>query len=147
MRIWRELLRLSSELLDRSGHAAIDATYSDRRQASNHYLKRCERDVRTIQATVFVDTAQGAVIDINYSAKWPNGTKIGPQVARRNAGNLLSLDADKGYDDMSFRGELRTKGVRPLIKHRVFASYDHAQTRKLKTNSTTSTQFVRRGTQ
>jgi len=32
MRIWRELLRLSSELLDQSGHAAIDATYFDRRQ-------------------------------------------------------------------------------------------------------------------
>ena len=57
MRIWRELLRLSSELLNQSGHAAIDATYFDRRQASNHYLKRCDRDVRTIQATFLVDTA------------------------------------------------------------------------------------------
>ena len=28
MSVWRELLRLSSELLDHSGHAAIDATYS-----------------------------------------------------------------------------------------------------------------------
>jgi IS5 family transposase len=32
MRIWRELLRLSLELLDQSSHAAIDATYLDRRQ-------------------------------------------------------------------------------------------------------------------
>ena len=42
MAVWRELLRLSSELLDQSGYAAIDATYFDRREASSHYLKRCE---------------------------------------------------------------------------------------------------------
>ncbi len=35
MHIWRELLRRESELLEQSGHAAIDATYFDRRQASN----------------------------------------------------------------------------------------------------------------
>jgi hypothetical protein len=38
MRIWRELL-------NQSGHAAIDATYFDRRQASSHYLRRCDREV------------------------------------------------------------------------------------------------------
>ena len=126
MAVWRELLQLSSELLNQSDHAAIDATYFDRREASNHYLKRCDRDVQTVQATFLVDTAQGAVIDVHCSAKWPNGTNVGPQVALRNAGDLLSLAANKGYDDMSFREELRTEGVRPLIKHRVFAPYDHA---------------------
>ncbi|MFD2373088.1 IS5 family transposase [Haloarchaeobius iranensis] len=131
MRIWRELLRLSSELLDQSGHAAIDATYFDRRQASNHYLKRCEREVQTVQATFLVDTAQGAVIDVHCSAKWPNGTNVGPQVALRNAGDLRSLAADKGYDDMGFREELRAEGVRPLIKHRVFAPYDHAHNARI----------------
>jgi IS5 family transposase len=131
MHIWRELLRLSSELLDQSGHAAIDATYFDRRQATSHYLKRCDRTVRTVQATFLVDTAHGAVIDVHCSTKWPNGTNIGPQVALRNAGVLLSLAADKGYDDMSFREELRTEGVRPLIKHRVFAPYDHAHNARI----------------
>jgi IS5 family transposase len=48
MRIWGGLLRLSSELLDQSGHAAIDATYFDRRQASSHCLKRCDREVQTV---------------------------------------------------------------------------------------------------
>jgi len=38
MHIWRELLRLSSELLDQSDHAVIDATYFDRRQVSSHSL-------------------------------------------------------------------------------------------------------------
>ena len=51
MSIWRELLQQSSELLDQTGHAAIDATSFDRRQASSHYLKRCDREVRTVQAT------------------------------------------------------------------------------------------------
>ena len=132
MAVWRELLRLSSELLDQSGHAAIDATYFDRREASSHYLKRSERDVQTVQATFLVDTAQGAVIDVHCSAKWPNGTNVGPQVALRNAGDLLSLAADKGYDDMSFREELRAEDVRPLIKHRVFAPYDHAHNARIR---------------
>jgi hypothetical protein len=47
IRIWRELLGLSSELLDQSGHAAIDATYFGRHQASTHYLNRCDRKVQT----------------------------------------------------------------------------------------------------
>ena len=132
MAVWRELLRLSSELLDQSGHAAIDTAYFDRREASSHYLKRCERDVQTVQATFLVDTAQGAVIDVHCSAKWPNGTNVGPQVALRNAGDLLSLAADKGYDNMSFREELRAKDVRPLIKHRVFAPHDHAHNARIR---------------
>jgi IS5 family transposase len=33
---------------------------------------------------------------------------------------------------MSFRDELRAEGVRPLIKHRVFAPYDHAHNARLK---------------
>jgi IS5 family transposase len=103
MRIWRELLRLSSELLNQSGRAAIDATYFDRRQASNHYLSRCDREVQTVRATFLVDTAQGTVIVVHRSTKWPNGTNVGPQVDLRNAGDLRSFAADKGYDDMSFR--------------------------------------------
>lgn len=131
MCIWRELLRLSSELVDQSGHAAIDATYFDRCQASAHYLKRCDREVQTIQATFLVDIAHGAVIDVHCSTKWPNGTNVGPQVALRNAGDLRSLAADKGYDDMSFRKDLRAEDIRPLVKHRVFAPYDHAHNARI----------------
>ena len=43
--------------------------------------------------------------------------RIGPKVALRNAGDLRSLAADKGYDSMSFREALRAVGVQPLIKH------------------------------
>jgi IS5 family transposase len=49
----------------------------------------------------------------------------------RNADDLLSLAVDKGYDDMSFREAFRAEGVRPLIKHRVFAPYDHAHNARI----------------
>ena len=131
MSVWRELLRHSAELLDQSGHAAIDATYFDRQQASAHYLNRTGRSIRTIQATFLVDTADGAILDLHCSTKWPSGMRIGPKVVLRNAGDLRSLVADKGYDSMSFREALRAAGVRPLIKHRVFAPYDHAHNARI----------------
>ena len=131
MTVWRPLLRRSAELLDQNGHAAIDATYFDRQQASSHYLRRIDRSVKTIQTTFLVDTAEGAILDLHCSTKWPDETKIGPKVALRNAGDLRSLAADKGYDDMSFREELRNAGIRPLIKHRVFAPYDYAHNARI----------------
>ncbi|WP_436933467.1 transposase, partial [Halovenus amylolytica] len=57
--------------------------------------------------------------------------KIGPQVARRNAGDLRSLAADKGYDAKAFRDELRQNGIRPLIKHRLFNSLDYAHNARM----------------
>ena len=106
MSVWRQLLRRSAELLAPNGHAAIDATYFDRQQASAHYLRRTGRSVRTTQTTFLVDTAEGAIIDLHCSTKWPSGMRIGPKVALRNVGDLRTLAADKGYDDMSFRENL-----------------------------------------
>ena len=94
MSVWRELLRRSAELLNQNGHAAIDATYFDRHQASTHYLKRTGRSIRTIQATLLVDTVEGAILDLHCSTKWPSGMRIGPKVALRNAGDLRSLAAE-----------------------------------------------------
>ncbi len=87
--------------------------------------------MQTIQATFLIDTAEGAILDLHCSTKWPDETRIGPKVALRNAGELRSLAADKGYDDMSFREALRAVGIRPLIKHRVFAPYDHAHNARI----------------
>ena len=109
--VWRELLRRSAEQLDQNGHAAIDATYLDRQQASAHYRKRTGRSVRTVQATFLVDTADGAILDLHCSTKLPSGMRIGPKVALRNADDLRSLAADKGYNSMSFRESLRAVGV------------------------------------
>jgi len=86
MCLWRELLRLSSNLLDQSGHAPSTPPTStaNRRRVttSSAVIATFER----VQTTFLVDTAHGAVIDLHCSTKWPNGTKIGPQIARRNAG-------------------------------------------------------------
>jgi len=131
MSVWRQLLRRSAELLPQNGHGAIDATYFDRWQASTHYLSRSGRSVKTIQATFLIDTAEGAILDLHCSTKWPSGMRIGPKVVRRNADDLRSLAADKGYDSMEFRSLLRAHGIRPLIKHRVFAHYDHAHNARI----------------
>ncbi len=49
------------------------------------------------------------------------------QIARRNAGDLRSLAADKGSD----KQQLRELDIRPLIKHRIFAPYDHAHNARI----------------
>ncbi|SEP24869.1 Transposase DDE domain-containing protein [Halogranum amylolyticum] len=53
------------------------------------------------------------------------------QVARVPAGDLRSLAADRGYDAKAFREELREKGVRPLIKHRIMNPLDHAHNARM----------------
>jgi len=55
-------------------------------------------------------------------------------LARRSPatpGDLLSLAADKSYNDTSFRKELRAEAIRPLIKPRVFAPNDHAHNARI----------------
>lgn len=131
MHVWRQLLRRPSELLDHNGRGAIDATYFDRQQASSHYLRRIGRTVRTLQTTFLVDTAEGAILHLHCSTKWPDESRIGSKVALRNADALRGLSADKGCDDMGFRTDLQAVGVRPLIRHRVFAPYDHARNARI----------------
>jgi len=53
------------------------------------------------------------------------------QLARRHGSELLSLAADKGYDSQPLRESLREMGIRPLVKHRVFAPYDHANNARI----------------
>ena len=120
------LLRLSAQLHEPSGHAAIDATFFDRENASKQYCRRTNYRVQTLKATALVDTETQAILDVHCTTGKPHDTKVGWQVARRNAGDLTSLAADKGYDWMELRENLREEGVRPLIKHRIFQLIDHA---------------------
>ena len=53
-------------------------------------------------------------------------TDLAEQIFRRNTGDLRSLAADKDYDKQSLHEGLREPGIRTLIKHRIFAAYDHA---------------------
>ena len=60
--LWRVLLRLSAQLHEPSGHAAIDATFFDRENASKHYCRRTNYRVQTLKATALVDTESQAII-------------------------------------------------------------------------------------
>ena len=53
------------------------------------------------------------------------------RVALHNTDEIESLADDKGYDDQSLRDALRSEGVRPVIRHRLFAHYDHAHNARL----------------
>ncbi len=131
MAVWRVLLRLSAQLHEPSGHAAINATFFDRETASSHYRRRTNYQVQTLKVTALVDTETQAIHDVYCTTNKRHDTQLGWQVVRRNAGDLHSLAADKGYDWMDLRENLREKGVRPLIKHREFRPIDHAHNARI----------------
>jgi len=55
MEVWRVLLRLSAQLYDLSGRAAIDATFFDRENASKHCCRQTNYRVQTFKTTALVD--------------------------------------------------------------------------------------------
>jgi len=131
MAVWRVLLRLSAQLHEPSGHAAMDATFFDREHASKHYCRRTNYRVQTLKTTALIDTASQAVLDVHCTTEKRHDTQLGWQLARRNAGELHSLAADKGYDRQQLREKLSEKGVRPLIKHREFRPIDCAHNARI----------------
>ncbi|AHG02914.1 transposase ISH9 [Halobacterium sp. DL1] len=126
---WRAFLDASVE--ERTGHAAIDSTGFDRDQPSRHYANRTNYRVRALKVTALVDVETLYITDIHSTTSKKHDAKIGPQVARRNAGDLRSLAADRGYDAKAFRDELRENGIRPLIKHRIMNPLDHAHNARM----------------
>ncbi|WP_267162661.1 IS5 family transposase [Halovenus salina] len=131
MAVWRVLLRCSAQEHEPSGHAAIDSTYFDRESACKHYCRRTNYRVQTLKTTALVDTDSQAILDVHCTTGKRHDTQIGWQVALRNAGDLHSLAADKGYDWQELRDKLREEGVRPLIKHREFSPIDHAHNARI----------------
>ena len=127
MSVCRVLLRQSAQLHDPSKHGAIDATFYERSAASRHYCQRTSYRVQKLKVTKLVDTDTQAILDMHCSTnREGSDADLCAQIARRNAGDLLSLAADKGYDKQALREALRELDIRPLIKHRIFAAYDHA---------------------
>jgi len=49
----------------------------------------------------------------------------------QNSADLSSLAADRGYASKGFRDELSRNGVRPLIKHRIYSSLNHANNARM----------------
>ncbi len=132
MSVCRVLLRHSAQLHDPSKHGAIDATFYERSAASRHYCQRISYRVQKLKVTKLVDTESQAVLDVHCSTnREGSDADLAEQIARRNASDLRSLAADKGYDKQSLRKALRDLDIRPLIKHRIFAPYDHAHNARI----------------
>ncbi|ELY99551.1 ISH9-type transposase [Natrialba aegyptia DSM 13077] len=109
----------------------MDTTFFDRENASKHYCRRTNYRVQTLKTTALVDTESQAILDVHCTTEKRHDTQIGWQLARRNAGELHSLAADKGYDWQRLRDKLREEDVRPLIKHREFRPIDHAHNARI----------------
>jgi IS5 family transposase len=98
--LWRVLLCLSAQLHDPSGHAAIDATFFDRENASKHYYRRTNYRVQTLKATALVDTETQAILDVHCTTEKRHDTQLGwrgrpPQRGRPRqprCGQRLRLD-------------------------------------------------------
>ena len=132
MQVWRVLLRHSAQLHDPSPHVAVDATYYERSPASKHYCDRTNYRVQTVEATKLVNTESQAILDVHCTTtREGSDADVCAQLARRYAGELQILAADKGYDSQPLRETLREMGIRPLVKHRVFAPYDHAHNARI----------------
>ena len=135
MSLCRVLLRQSAQLHDPSEHAALDATFYDRDRASRHYCHRTNYRVQTLKVTKLVDTESQAVLDVHCSTTLEGSdADLCEQIARRNAGDLRTLSADKGYDKNALREQLREIEIRPLIKHCIRAPYDHAHNARIDEN-------------
>lgn len=115
MWVWRQLLRWSAQQLGGSGHVALDSTFFDRGHASTYYRKRSERDIQTLKVTTLTDVESLAVLDVQCLAQWRHDTKVGPQVVRRNADDLLSIAADKAFQSWPTKFEYYTLDVDPLV--------------------------------
>ena len=65
--------------------------------------------------TTLTDTWSLAVLDVQCWVKWKHDTKLGPQVVRVPADDLLSVAADKAFQDWKSKFEFYTLDVDPLI--------------------------------
>jgi IS5 family transposase len=84
-----------------------------------------------LKVTALVDVETLDITDIHSTTSKKHDAKVGPRVARRNAGDPRNLAADKGYDAKAFRDELRQNGIRPLIKYRLFNLLHHAHNARM----------------
>ena len=129
--LYRVLLKRIRSSLQGLGLVGIDATGFNRTYASRYYTKRTDLKIGSLKVTLVVDLEDLTVVDVHMTTTRKHDTKIGPQLVKRLAEyrpqeEIKVLAADKGYDDSSFREELREKDVRPLIKQREFGVQDKA---------------------
>ena len=118
MYIWRALLRVSAQQLPQSGHVALDSTFFERKQASQHYIQRSGRSVKTVKATTLTDTESLAVLDVHCCIEREHDTKAGPRVVRRNADDPRTVVADNGFQDWYSEHEIEAYDLEYRVHHR-----------------------------
>jgi len=97
-----------------------------------NYCERTNYRVQTVEATKLVDTDTQAILDVHCTTtREGSDADVCEQLARRYGGELQTLAADRGYDSQPLRNALREMGIRPLVKHRIFAPYDHAHNARI----------------
>jgi IS5 family transposase len=124
--VWRVLQRVSASLVDGDRIAALDASGWDRSYASRYHTQRVKLKIRALKVPLLVDTGAQRVLDLHVTPTCKHDTQIAPRLTGKNLDRFEVLSADEGYDDRSYRAELRSRGKRPLIQHREFAPYDQA---------------------
>jgi IS5 family transposase len=131
MALFRRLLDESVTLFELGDVTAIDASGFDRIAASRRYARRTDYRFLAMKTALLTDCESGAILDLHCTTSRPHDTQIGWQVLTRNLDRLSTVTADKGFDWADLRTMLRENGVRPLIKHREFASLDKAHNARL----------------
>lgn len=131
MALCRRLLTQTLTLFELGNVAAIDASGFDRIAASRRYARRTDYRFLAMKTTLLTDCQTGAILDIHCTTSRTHDTQIGWQVLTRNLGRIQTITADKGYDWDDLRSMLRNHDVRPVIKHREFASLDKAHNARI----------------
>lgn len=130
MDVLRQLLQRSTARYNPGDHGALDATFFAHQAASNHYIAQSDRHRWTLKATALVETESCAILAVRHT---------GPTIPRWASGSVAQYDGNREsrrrqrlrYDDQSLRDALRAAGVRPIIRHRLFAAYDHVHNVRL----------------
>jgi IS5 family transposase len=117
-----DLLAKTAKLTNNSGKAAIDSTFFQKGNASEHYLKRCDIEVKTQKAGIVIDTDTQMVIDLTLTNRRTHDTKLAKRLLKRvvKGVKIDKLVGDKGFDSEPLRQELRGYGILPVIKYRIF---------------------------
>lgn len=133
MKVWRWLHQASMpRQTDFPRIVALDSSGWERSRASRHYTQRIKLKIKALKVTFLVDIQSQSILDVHLTTTRKHDTQIAPKLTKRSAHRFKVLLADKGYDDDTFRIQLRRKGKRPLIKHRVFKRQDKAANTRMK---------------
>ncbi len=122
-----ELAAVGSEI-----EASIDASGYDRHYASKHYVRRCKMTFGDLKVTKIIDVHRLSVHRIHCTTTRRHDSQILLPLVNKTAASLLSLYGDGGYDAKHIRNVLRSQGIRPVIKHRIFWNIDKARNAMIK---------------